>query len=51
MFVSNGLNSASAATVTLGECDGEQTEVRIGLASGQRIVSDGVPNLKEASFL
>jgi cobalt-zinc-cadmium efflux system membrane fusion protein len=51
VFVSDGHNSASASAVTLGECDGEQTEVRLGLASGQRIVSDGVPNLKEASFL
>ena len=51
VFVSDGHNSASAAAVTLGDCDGEQTEVRLGLASGQRIVSDGVPNLKEASFL
>jgi len=51
VFVENGHNSASASAVTLGECDGEQTEVRLGLASGQRIVSDGVTNLKEASFL
>lgn len=51
VFVASGQNSASAAAVTLGDCDGEQTEVRVGLASGQRIVSDGVPNLKEASFL
>ncbi len=51
VFVSDGRHSASASAVTLGECDGEQTEVRVGLASGQRIVSDGVPTLKEASFL
>jgi len=51
VFVSAGSYSASAAAVTLGACDGEQTEVRIGLASGQRIVTDGVPSLKEASFL
>ena len=51
VFVTSGQNAASASAVTLGECDGEQTEVRLGLASGQRIVSDGVPNLKEASFL
>jgi cobalt-zinc-cadmium efflux system membrane fusion protein len=51
VFVASGQNSASASAVTLGDCDGEQTEVRVGLASGQRIVSDGVPNLKEASFL
>ncbi|MES1176349.1 MAG: efflux RND transporter periplasmic adaptor subunit [Myxococcales bacterium] len=51
VFVERGHNSASASAVTLGDCDGEQTEVRVGLASGQRIVSDGVSNLKEASFL
>jgi membrane fusion protein, heavy metal efflux system len=51
VFVESGHNSASASQVTLGDCDGEQTEVRVGLASGQRIVSDGVTNLKEASFL
>lgn len=51
VFVESGHNAASAAAVTLGDCDGEQTEVRVGLASGQRIVSDGVPRLKEASFL
>lgn len=51
VFVAASAHSASAAAVTLGGCNGEQTEVRLGLASGQRIVSDGVPNLKEASFL
>jgi len=51
VFVSAGTYSASAAAVTLGACDGEQTEVRIGLTSGQRIVTDGVPSLKEATFL
>ncbi len=51
VFVAAGANSASAAAVTLGGCDGEQTEVRLGLASGQRIVSDGVGTLKEAFFL
>lgn len=51
VFVAHGQNSVSAAAVTLGEGDGQQTEVRVGLASGQRIVSDGVTNLKEASFL
>ncbi|MEO6603701.1 MAG: efflux RND transporter periplasmic adaptor subunit [Polyangiaceae bacterium] len=51
VFVESGHNSASAAAVTLGNGDGEQTEVRVGLASGQRIVSEGVPRLKEASFL
>jgi len=51
VFVSAGDNRASARAVALGSCDGEQTEVRLGLASGQRIVSDGVPSLKEASFL
>lgn len=51
VFVSEGAYSASAAAVTLGAGDGEQTEVRLGLASGQRIVSDGVPSLQNASFL
>jgi multidrug efflux pump subunit AcrA (membrane-fusion protein) len=51
VFVAQSAHSASAAAVTLGACDGEQTEVRVGLASGQRIVSDGVRTLKEASFL
>lgn len=51
VFVSDGRYSASAASVTLGSGDGEQTEVRFGLASGQHIVSEGVPKLKEASFL
>ncbi|MEI9948020.1 MAG: hypothetical protein WDO74_03325 [Pseudomonadota bacterium] len=51
VFVTAGANTASAAAVTLGGCDGERTEVRLGLASGQRIVSEGVPALKQASFL
>jgi len=51
VFVSAGENAARAAQVTLGSGDGEQTEVRLGLAAGQRIVSDGVPTLKQASFL
>lgn len=51
VFVSLGHNVASAAPVTLGGGDGEQTEVQFGLASGQRIVSDGVPTLRKASFL
>jgi cobalt-zinc-cadmium efflux system membrane fusion protein len=51
VFVDRGHNSVRAAAVTLGDCDGERTEVRGGLTSGQRIVSDGVTNLKEASFL
>lgn len=51
VFVADGPNSVSAADVTLGGGDGEQTEVRQGLRSGQRIVSDGVSTLKEASFL
>jgi len=51
VFVTAGANAASAAAVTLGGCNGEQTEVRLGLASGQHIVTDGVPTLKEASFL
>ncbi|HET7545205.1 MAG TPA: efflux RND transporter periplasmic adaptor subunit [Polyangiaceae bacterium] len=51
VFVAASAHSASAAAVTLGGGDGEQTEVRFGLASGQRIVSDGVRTLQEASFL
>jgi multidrug efflux pump subunit AcrA (membrane-fusion protein) len=51
VFVSDGQHSVNASAVTLGGDDGEQTEVRVGLASGQRIVSDGVPKLREASFL
>jgi len=51
VFVAASAHSASAAEVTLGGGDGEQTEVRLGLASGQRIVSDGVPRLKAASLL
>jgi cobalt-zinc-cadmium efflux system membrane fusion protein len=51
VFVSDGHNSVSAAVVTLGGCNGEQTEVQLGLAPGQRIVSDGVRTLKEESFL
>ncbi len=46
VFVTAGTFSASAEAVTLGGGDGEQTEVRFGLASGQRIVRDGVPTLK-----
>ncbi|HEY0469326.1 MAG TPA: efflux RND transporter periplasmic adaptor subunit [Polyangiaceae bacterium] len=51
VFVAASAHSASAAAVTLGGCNGEQTEVRLGLASGQRIVSDGVSRLQAASFL
>jgi len=51
VFLAASAHSASAAPVTLGDGDGEQTEVRAGLASGQRIVSDGVPTLKEVSLL
>jgi multidrug efflux pump subunit AcrA (membrane-fusion protein) len=51
VFVSDGHNSVSAAVVTLGGCNGEQTEVQLGLAPGQRIVTDGVRTLKEESFL
>ena len=51
VFLAVGPNSASAVPVTLGEGDGQQTVVRVGLTSGQRIVSDGVSSLKEAAFL
>jgi len=51
VFVVASAHSASIAPVTLGRGDGEQTEVRVGLTSGQRVVSDGVRMLKEASFL
>lgn len=51
LFVAASAHTASAVPVTLGGGDGEQTEVRLGLVSGQRIVSDGVPTLKEASLL
>ena len=51
VFVSNGRNSASAAAVTLGGCNGDQTEVQVGLTPGQHIVSDGVRTLKDESFL
>ena len=51
VFVASGHNSVSAAAVTLGGCDGDQTEVQVGLAPGQQIVSDGVRTLKDESFL
>jgi len=51
VFVSDGHNSVSAAAVTLGGCNGDQTEVQVGLAPGQHIVSDGVRTLKDESFL
>jgi len=51
VFLATGNNSVSASGVTLGNDDGEQTEVRAGLALGQRFVSDGVSNLKTAAFL
>ena len=51
VFVSNGRNSASASAVTLGGCNDDQTEVQVGLAPGQHIVSDGVRTLKDESFL
>jgi len=51
LFVAASSHSASIAAVTLGRGDGEQTEVRGGLTSGQRVVSDGVLMLKDASFL
>jgi cobalt-zinc-cadmium efflux system membrane fusion protein len=51
VFVQSGQNSVNASPVTLGGCNGEQTEVSVGLAAGQHIVSDGVPALKDESFL
>ncbi|HYQ00332.1 MAG TPA: efflux RND transporter periplasmic adaptor subunit [Polyangiaceae bacterium] len=51
VFIAASARTASAAAVTLGGCDGEQTEIRLGLAAGQRVVTDGVSKLKEASFL
>jgi membrane fusion protein, heavy metal efflux system len=51
VFVSDGHNSVSAAAVTLGGCNGDQTEVRVGLAPGQHVVSEGVRTLKDESFL
>ena len=51
VFVESGHNSVNALPVTLGGCNGDQTEVSVGLAAGQRIVSDGVGTLKEESFL
>jgi cobalt-zinc-cadmium efflux system membrane fusion protein len=51
VFVSDGHNSVSAAAVTLGGNNGDQTEVQVGLAPGQHIVSDGVRTLKDESFL
>jgi membrane fusion protein, heavy metal efflux system len=51
VFVERGHNSVNAAQITLGGCNGDQTEVSVGLAAGQRIVSDGVGVLKDDSFL
>jgi len=51
VFVESGHNAVSAAQVTLGGVSGDQTEVSVGLAAGQRIVSDGVGALKDESFL
>ncbi len=51
VFVSDGHNSVSAAVITLGGNNGDQTEVQVGLAPGQHIVSDGVGTLKDESFL
>jgi multidrug efflux pump subunit AcrA (membrane-fusion protein) len=50
VFVAASAHSATAALVTVGGSDGQQTEVRVGLASGQRVVSEGAHVLKEASF-
>jgi membrane fusion protein, heavy metal efflux system len=51
VFIERGHNSVSAWPVTLGGCNGDQTEVSVGLAAGQHIVSDGVAVLKDESFL
>jgi multidrug efflux pump subunit AcrA (membrane-fusion protein) len=51
VFVQSGHNSVNASPVTLGGCNGDQTEVSVGLAPGQHIVSDGVGVLKDESFL
>jgi cobalt-zinc-cadmium efflux system membrane fusion protein len=51
VFVTTGYNSVSASPVTLGGCNGDQTEVSVGLAPGQHIVSDGVGALKDESLL
>jgi len=51
VFVESGHNSVSASPVTLGGCNGDETKVSVGLAAGQRIVSDGVSVLKDESFL
>jgi cobalt-zinc-cadmium efflux system membrane fusion protein len=51
VFVSEGLNAVSASQVTLGGNNGDETEVQVGLAPGQRIVTDGVSALKDESFL
>ncbi len=51
VFVESGHNSVNASQVTLGGVNGDQTEVSVGLAPGQRIVSDGVGVLKDESFL
>jgi cobalt-zinc-cadmium efflux system membrane fusion protein len=51
VFVCDGHNSVRAATVILGGRNGDQTEVQLGLAPGQHIVSDGVGTLKDESFL
>ena len=51
VFVAASPQTASVELVTLGGCDGEQTEVRGGLTPGQRVVSEGVRTLREASFL
>ena len=51
VFVADGHNSVSAAAVTLGGCNGDLTEVQLGLSPGQHIVSDGVRTLKAESFL
>lgn len=51
VFVESGHNAVSASQITLGGENGDQTEVAVGLAAGQRIVTDGVGVLKDDSFL
>jgi len=51
VFVESGHNMVNASQVLLGGVNGDQTEVSVGLAAGQRIVSDGVGVLKDESFL
>ncbi|HEY2733253.1 MAG TPA: efflux RND transporter periplasmic adaptor subunit, partial [Polyangiales bacterium] len=51
VFVEHGHNAVGATPIGLGASSGELTEVSFGLASGQRIVSDGVQSLATESAL